>query len=226
MSSIFTLAYDAYLVASKDLLIEWRSRSTTTQTIPFALIVLTLFGFALSSNRLTLQIATPGLFWMTLMFVSVFATQNSNSAETSDGARRMLLMSGMSPAATFIGKTCAVSCKLLAVELLLIPGVMLLYDAHILSWQMIFTTCICATTGLASAASLLGAVVSETQQRHTLLPILLLPVATPILIAATKAFDATLGIAAINGWAWVGLLVACTAINSTVGALIYGTVID
>ncbi|MYE76222.1 MAG: hypothetical protein F4017_03650, partial [Acidimicrobiaceae bacterium] len=55
---------DARLVAAKDLRIEWRARTTLGQVLPFALLVLVLFGFALDANRPTLRLATPGLLWM------------------------------------------------------------------------------------------------------------------------------------------------------------------
>ena len=40
-----------------------------------------------------------------------------------------------------------------------------------------------------------------------LLPLLLLPVLAPVLLAATRAFDDALGVVGVNGWAWVNLLV-------------------
>ena len=41
---------DAWLVATKDLQIEWRSRVTFGQVVPFAGLVLVLFGFALDAR--------------------------------------------------------------------------------------------------------------------------------------------------------------------------------
>ncbi|MYA85472.1 MAG: hypothetical protein F4Y12_07790, partial [Acidimicrobiaceae bacterium] len=78
---------DARLVAAKDLRIEWRARTTLGQVLPFALLVLVLFGFALDANRPTLRLATPGLLWMTVLFVTVVAVQRSAAVESADGAR-------------------------------------------------------------------------------------------------------------------------------------------
>ena len=49
---------DIWLVTNKDLRIEWRSRVTLSQVVPFALVVLVLFGFALDANRGVLTAAT------------------------------------------------------------------------------------------------------------------------------------------------------------------------
>ena len=106
-------AGDAVLVAAKDLRIEWRARTTLGQVLPFALLVLVLFGFALDANRPTLRLATPGLLWMTVLFATVVAVQRSAAVESADGARRVLLLSGMAPAAAFAGKAAAVAVQLL-----------------------------------------------------------------------------------------------------------------
>ncbi|NCG22536.1 MAG: cytochrome C biogenesis protein, partial [Actinobacteria bacterium] len=85
---------DAWLVAAKDLRIEWRSRVTLSQIVPFAALVLVLFGFALDANRPVLETATSGLFWVTVMFVAIMAVQRSTAVEVTDGARRALLLAG------------------------------------------------------------------------------------------------------------------------------------
>ena len=219
-------AGDARLVAAKDLRIEWRARTTLGQVLPFAALVLVLFGFALDANRPTLRLATPGLLWMTVLFVTVVAVQRSVALEIADGARRVLLLCGMAPAAAFLGKAAAVAVQLLVVEALLVPGVVLLYDADIESAPLVAATCVAATVGLAAAGSLLGAVVAGVRAHQTVLPILLLPVSAPVLIAATRAFADGLGVVAVNGWSWVGLLAGFAAVNAVVGAVAYGPLLE
>ena len=48
--------------------------------------------------------------------------------------------------------------------------------------------------------------------RDTLLPLLLLPIVAPVLIAATRAFEAALGTVGVDGWAWVNLLAVFAAV--------------
>ena len=55
------------LVAGKDLRIEARSRVTIQQILPFGLIVLLLFAFALDPDRGVLKRVAPGLFWVTVL---------------------------------------------------------------------------------------------------------------------------------------------------------------
>lgn len=217
---------DVILVAAKDLRIEWRSRATISQVVPFAALVLVMFGFALDANRVTLRLATSGLFWVTVLFVAVIAVQRSTAVETSDGARRALLLAGIEPAAVFIGKAAAVAVQVLVVEAFLLVGVIVLYDARIESYWLVAATCAAATVGIASAGTLLGALVAGVRARETVLPILLLPVLAPVLIAATRAYDDAFGSVAVNGWSWFGLLVGFAVVNAVIGALAYGVLLE
>lgn len=217
---------DIVLVAGKDLRIEWRSRVTFSQVVPFAGLVLVVFGFALDADRRTLQAATGGLFWTAVLFVAVVAVQRSTALETSDGARRALLLAGVEPAAVFVGKALAVAVQLLVVEALMLVGVIVLYDARVASWGLTLVTCLAATAGIAAAGSLLGALVAGVRSRETVLPILLLPVLAPVLIGATRAFDDAFGTAAVDGWTWLGLLAVFAVVNAVAGVLAYGALLE
>lgn len=217
---------DAWIVAKKDLRIEWRSRVTFSQVVPFATLVLVLFGFALDANRPVLERATSGLFWVTVMFVSTLAVQRSTTIETTDGARRALLLAGIEPAAVYIGKTAAVAVQLVAVQVVLIAGVLVLFGAEVEAWGLLVLTCVVATIGIAGAGTLFGALVAGVRARETVLPILMLPVLAPVLIGATRAFDDALGSVAVDGWAWLGLLAGFGIINVVLGALSYGVLLE
>ncbi len=220
------LITDVIVVAGKDLRIEWRSRVTFSQVVPFAALVLVLFGFALDANRPVLERATSGLFWVTVMFVTTLAVQRSTSIEVTDGARRALLLAGIEPAAVFLGKATAIALQLLGVEVILVGGVIVLYGAEIENWPLLGATCVVATIGIASTGSLLGALVAGVRARETVLPILLLPVLAPVLIGATRAFDDALGSVAVDGWAWLGLLAGFGAINLLLGTAAYGILLE
>ncbi len=217
---------DARLVAAKDLRIELRSRITMSQVVPFAGLVLVLFGFALDANRPTLDLATSGLFWVTVLFVAIMAVQRSTAIETTDGARRALLLAGVEPGAVFVGKAVAVSAQLLAVEVVLVGGIVVFYGASIEKPLLLAATCLVATVGIAAAGTLLGALVAGVRARETVLPILMLPVLAPVLLGATRAFDDALGSVAVNGWSWLAMLAGFTAINIALGMLAYGVLLE
>lgn len=221
---------DIALVAAKDLRIEWRSKLTSTRLMPFAIVVLVLFGLALDANRATLRLSTSGLFWVTALFATVMTVQRSTAIEADDDAGRTLLLAGVDPLAVFVGKALAVAAQLLAVEVVMLLGVGVFYEATVelslRSILLVVATCLTATVGLAAAGSLLGVMVAGARARETVLPILLWPILVPVLISASRAFDDAFGSAAVNGWPWLGLLVAFAVLNLGLGGLAYGALLE
>ncbi len=217
---------DARLVAAKDLRIEARSRVVLNQVAPFALLVLVLFGFALDADQGTLRAFAPGLFWVAVLLCALLAIQRSVSVEQADGALSGLRLSGMSPAALFVGKASAVFVQLVVLEVLLAAGIIVLYGSEIDQPLLVFATGLLAAVAVACTGTLYGALASGLGVRETLLPILLLPVLAPVLIGATRAFDDALGSAAVDGWSWLGLLAVFAVVATAGGALAYGALVE
>lgn len=223
---------DALLVAGKDLRVEVRARVVTNQLLPFALLVLVLFAFALDPDRGTLRIATPGLYWVTVLFTALVAVQRAFTVEAVDGGRDALRLSGLDPAGIFLGKAGAVLVQLLALDAVLLVGVVVLYgaDVPLAGVAVLVVTTVVATAGLAAAGTLYGALAAGLRVRETLLPLLLLPVVAPVLIGATRAFEAgmgtSMGIAPGDGWPWVGLLGVFALVYTAAGLLAFGPLLE
>jgi heme exporter protein B len=221
-----TVLRDAGVIAGKDLRLEWRSRVTTNQIAPFALLVLILFAFALDPDRGILTRATAGLFWVAVLFSGLLALQRTFAIEAADGNRDGLRMSGLDPAGIFLGKAGAVALELLVLELILGGGVVLMYGTTFRSWLLLVVTCVVATTGVAAAGSLYGVLAAGLRVRETLLPLLLLPILAPVLLGATRSFEAALAGAPADGWPWVELLAAFAAIYLAFGVLAFGSLLE
>jgi heme exporter protein B len=217
---------DAALVAGRDLRAEVRSRVTVNQVAPFALLVLVLFAFALDPDGPLLERATPGLYWITVLFSALLAIARSAALDETDGVRDALRLSALEPAGVFVGKALAVAAELVALEALLGVGVIILYGADPAGVGLLVATCLAATVAVAATGTLYGALVSGLRVRETLLPLLLLPVLAPVLIGATRAFEAALGGVPADGWPWCGLLAAFAVLYSVAGALAYGTLLE
>ncbi|MDD9370625.1 MAG: heme exporter protein CcmB [Acidimicrobiales bacterium] len=217
---------DASLIAGRDLRVEVRSRVTLNQVAPFALLVLILFAFALDPDGPILERATPGLYWVTVLFSALLAIARSAALDETDGVRDALRLSALDPAGVFVGKAAAVAAELAALEVLLGVGVIILYGADPAALGLLLATCLTATVAVASTGTLYGALVSGLRVRETLLPLLLLPVLAPVLIAATRAFESALGGIPAEGWPWCGLLATFAVLYSVAGALAYGTLLE
>ena len=218
--------HDAAVMAGKDLRVELRSRVATNQVAPFALLVLILFAFALDPDRGVLGRAAAGLFWVAVLFSALLAVQRAFAIEAGDGTRDGLRLSGLDPAAIFLGKAGAVALQLVALEVVLGAGVVVLYDRALHGPALLVTTCLLATVGLAAAGTVYGALAAGLRVRETLLPLLLLPVVAPVLLAATRASEAALGGTPADGWPWVRLLGVFAVIYVVFGVVAFGPLLE
>jgi heme exporter protein B len=218
--------HDAVLVAGKDLRIEARSRVATQQIAPFAVLVLVLFGFALDPDRGVLTRAAAGLFWVAVLFSALLAVQRSFAVESADGGRDGLRLSGLDPAGIFLGKAAAVALQLVVLQLLLLVGVVVLYDTDLDGPGLLVLTSLAATVGLAAAGTVYGVLAAGLRVKETLLPLLLLPVLAPVLLAATRAWEAALGLGLDDGGQWVQLLVVFAVVYSAFGVLAFGSLLE
>jgi heme exporter protein B len=220
---------DAWVVAAKDLRIEARSRVALNQIAPFAVLVLVLFAFALDPDRDVLERAAPGLYWVAVLLVALLAVQRSSGIESGEGVPDALRLSGLDAGGLFLGKALAVALQLLAVELLLGVGVVVLYDIELSGFVTLAATVVAATAGLAASGTLYGVLAVGSRVRETLLPLLLLPIVAPVLIASTRATEAALGSmvdADVSTSAWLLLLVVFAVVYVGFGVLAYGSLLE
>ncbi len=217
---------DAGLIAAKDLRVELRSRVATMQVLPFAVLVLVVFAFALDGDQATLRTLTAGLYWAALLLAAVLVIQRAFAVESVDGVRDALRLSGLRPASIFLGKAAAIAVELLVVEIVLGIGVVGLFGSTLRGWGLLVATGVVAAVGIAAAGTLYGVLAAGLRVKETILPILLLPVLAPVLIGATRAFGAALGDVAVDGWSWFNLLAIFALVYAGLGFVVFGSLLE
>jgi heme exporter protein B len=214
---------EAGLVVGKDLRIEARSRVALAQILPFGLIVILLFAFALDPDRGVLPRVAPGLFWIAVLLAALLAIGRAFATEEQHRARDGLRITGLDGAAIFLGKAAAIAVELLALELVLGIGVVVLYDVSVHGLGILILTALAATIGLAATGTLYGVLSAGLRLRETLLPLLLLPVLAPVMLGATRAFEDGLEGAPGDAWPWVALLGIFAVLYTAIGVLAFGS---
>jgi heme exporter protein B len=213
---------EAALVAGKDLRIEARSRVGLWQVVPFAVLVLVLVAFAIGPDSASLRHAAPGIFWIAVLFSTVLSIQRSVAIESGEGTRDGLRLSGIDPAGIFLGKAAAVGLQLLVLQIVLWAGVTVLFDVRVRVVWLAVVASLVATVGLACAGVLYGALSAGLRVRDTLLPILVLPVLAPVLLAGSKAWQAALDGSSSSGAEWLRILIPFAVIYLVIGIVLYG----
>ena len=221
-----TFFRDALLVAGKDLRIERRSRVALQQIIPFGAIVVMLFAFALDSDRTLLHQAAPGLFWAAVLLAVLLAVGRSFSIEEANRARDGLRLSGLDGGSIFLGKAAAVAIELFLLELIVGAAVVVLYDVTVRGVLVLVITAVAATIGLAATGTVYGVLAGGLRARETLVPLLVLPAVTPVMLGATRSFQAALAGTPSDAWPWVQLLTAFAVLAVTAGTVAFGPLLE
>jgi len=221
-----SIVQEAALVAAKDLRIEARARVISQQILPFGLIVLLLFAFALDPDRGVLQRVAPGLFWVTVLLATLLGVSRSFALEADSGARDGLRLSNLDGSSIFLGKATALAVELLVFEALLALGVVVLFDVRLASLLPLILGTIAATVGLSAAGTLYGVLAAGIRARETLVPVLLLPVVAPVLLGATRAWEASIDGVPSDAWPWVALLGIFAVLFVGIGMLAFGPLLE
>jgi heme exporter protein B len=215
----------AWAVAGKDLRVEARSRYALGSVLPFAATMLLVFGFALGPNRLLLQQTAPGLLWLAALFAAVDLFQRSYQTEVDGGALDGLLLSPVHKGEIFLGKAAAAAVQVLV--LLLGTGllVVLLFGLPLARAPLLLLTAVLGVVGISALGSLFG-LLTVLGRRQAALPVLVLPLVSPVVIAAIRA-TATLTEGGTDGVAgWLGVLAAFDAVFLAAGYLVFGHLLE
>jgi heme exporter protein B len=200
----------AWLVARKDLAIEFRSRTAFLSALAFALIAIVIFYFAWDSTAVATVDLAPGVLWVIFTFGGLLGLHRSFGVEHADRAMDGLLGAPVDREAIFLGKALANLLFVLAVQAVAIPAVALFYNLPISGAALpLAGVAILAAIGLVSVGTLFSAMAANTRLAELLLPMLSLPFFVPVVMPAAQATARLLaGRPASEALAWLKILVA------------------
>jgi len=178
----------AAILLAKELRLEFRTRELLNATIVFALVVVVLFSFSFDPTSAESRRLGPGLLWIAFLFAGSLMLHPSFGREQANQTLDALRMAPISPFALLLGKMLANFLFLSAAELILVPVFAVLYNVS-LSGVVGRLAIVLAlgTAGLCITGTVFSAIAAHARMRELLLPLLLLPILAPLLIAAVEA---------------------------------------
>ena len=228
MSTLGAEARTALAIARKDAIAELRGRHATVSTLFFSAVVLLLFGFALGPDSARLAAAAPGLLWLAVVFAGLLAVNRLHLLETDDGALEQLALYPVSRRAIYAGKALGGMAVMLVLGLVVLGAVGILFAVDVASaWLPLLTTVVLGAIGIGAVGTFYAGVTVRLRAREVMLPLLMLPVLAPLLLAAVKATAAALaGDPFGELGAWLQLLGAFDVIMIVAGAATYGYLLE
>lgn len=173
-------------VVWKDLAAELRSRELISAMLVFALLVILIFNFALDLDPKTRGSVTSGVLWVTFAFAGTLGLNRSMATEKDRGCLDGLLLTPVDRSAIYFGKSIGNLVFMLLVEAIVLPVYTILYSVNLFNPGLIMVIFL-GSIGYTAVGTLLATMSVHTRTRDILLPILLFPLAIPVLIAAVKA---------------------------------------
>ncbi len=195
-------------LAAKDIRSELRSRQVVGTTVVFALMILVIFNFAFDLERSQMDRLAPPMLWVAVTLAAVLGLNHVFGKEKEQASLEGILLCPADRGAIYFGKLLGALTFTTAMEAAVLPIFVVFTDQSMFSVGPLLALLL-GTVGFLAVGTLFAAVSSNARTREILLPILLFPIATPILVAGVEVTGMGLRGEPFSELAgWLGLLAA------------------
>ena len=165
---------------------ELRNKEIVSAMFVFSLLVVLIFNFALDLDKDARENVAAGVLWVTFVFAATLSLNRTFAAEKDRGSLDGLLLAPIDRIALFFGKLLSTLVFILIVEIIVVPIFSVLYNISLFD-PLFLLVLLLGTLGYTVVGILLAAMTIHTRAREVMLPILLFPVAVPVVIATVRA---------------------------------------
>jgi heme exporter protein B len=195
------------VLLSKELRTEFRSRELLTTTVIFILMVLVLFSFTFGPTSTESRRFGAGLLWLAFLFAASLMLQTCFLREQTNDTLSALRLAVSDPFAILLAKLAANTLFLVVTEVLMLPMFSALYNVSVLPvLGRLLLVFFLGSLGVSITGTALSAISAQARMRELLLPLLLLPLLTPVLVASTQVTAGLLDVEPFMQWKGVGFV--------------------
>ena len=220
--------HTVWSIVWKDLTIERHTRQLLSVMLFFSLTAVVVYNFALYGDLAAAREVATGLLWITILLAGTLGLNRSLMSEQENRSLEAILMAPIDRSAIYLGKVISVLTFTLLVEAILVPIFIAFFNKPFWRPQVLLIL-VLGTIGYVAAGVLVTSMTVQTRTREVLLPVLLLPLTLPAVLAAaqvTAAFTAPV----LPEWSEVqfaiALVVAYDILMITAGFLTYQYVVE
>ncbi len=214
---------------AKDLRLEWRSRDAINGMLFFALLVVVVFSLAFDPTAAESRRIAGGILWVAILFATITALNQSWSREQRNQVLDAQRLAPSAASALFVGKVLSNMLLVLLVEAVLAPLFIVFYNLHALGngWLLALVMPL-GTWALVCNGTFFAALGLRTRNRELMLPLVLLPISLPALLAMIQAATGILTgeLDPVQVGSWIKLLAGYDIIFTTVCMLLFETVLS
>jgi heme exporter protein B len=191
----------------KDLRIELRTRDALSASFVFCVLVLVVFNFTLDLNTEEARRLGAGFLWVAFAFGGILSLNRTFALEKADGCSKSLMLAPVDRGAIYLGKFLANVIFMTVTQVLILPLFAVFFNVPVArAIPLLLLIFLLGSVGFSAVGTLFSALAANTRMRELMLPLLLLPVSIPALLAAVEATQFALGVSE-NAADWFKLLV-------------------
>ena len=174
-----------WIIFWKDVLVEIRSKEMTFSVFIFSFITLVIFNFAFDPTPENVSYIAPGILWSAILFGGMLGLNRVFALEVNHCGWGAILISPVPKDALFFGKVLSTLALMILVESILLCLMIVMFDLRI-NWPAMVLVSLMALTGFSVLGTLFSAISVFTRAQEVMLPILFLPLISPVIIAAVE----------------------------------------
>ncbi|KEF39361.1 ABC-type transport system involved in cytochrome c biogenesis, permease component [Schinkia azotoformans MEV2011] len=178
----------ALVITSKDLYSEWKTKQIISTMLIFSALVIVTFSFAFDPANNTVKAVIPGMIWVITIFSGILGLNRSFLGEQANDSLNGLIVAPVDPSSVYLGKFLSNFLLVILVQIVAVPLLFILFDFKILGHiSLLIIVLLLGTFGFISVGTFLAALSANSKSSEMLLPIILFPVVSPVLIGAVQA---------------------------------------
>lgn len=212
----------------KDLTIERHTRQVLSIMVVFSIAAVIVFNFALELRLDAARNVATGLLWIVILLAGTLGLNRSLANEQENQSMEAVLIAPIDRSALYLGKVISVCLFVFLLEAILLPIFIAFFNKPYWRPQVILII-VLGTIGYVAAGVLVSSMSIQTRSRDVLLPVLLLPLSLPSVLAAATAASAYM-FPELPPWTEVqtpvALVVAFDVLMLTAGFLTYHYVVE
>lgn len=196
-------------LARADVRVEVRRGEALLVSVSFGAVALLLVPLAVGTDTPVVSRVGPGMYWVVVLLFGSLLT--ARHADAGTVAHHDLLRLTIAPVVRLFGRVVANALLLLVFEALLGPAAVVLYDPKLAGWVWLAPLAVLVAFGLACLGWLAEELSAGLNAHLALGGLLVVPLAVPLLLAATQVPQAA-GYGRAE-WPWLVLAVAADLVT-------------
>ena len=194
----------------------------------FGLAVILIFALSTNISREILINYSPGMFWVMNLFIVVLGVHRSFAYEKEFDAFSLLVSAPIDRGFIFLSKWISGFIFLTATQVIIIAPFFKLLLLDLPENLLLFIlTAILINIGMMAIANLVSGIVIRSNFSEILLPLILFPLLSPLMIAATKISSSVINLQSYDLWnVWVLIVISIVVLFGLAGYALFDFIVE